>query len=99
MLYYFHVRFRFDPQKSQLLKGNPKRRLSFVEAQEIFDHPHYVDQKSDQPEQYRAIGWARGQLYSLIFEMRSDDAGEFYWLVTLWKATSHERKLYEKHSE
>ena len=50
------------------------------------------------PEQYRAIGWVRGQLYSVVFEMREDEEGEYYHLVTLWKATTQERKLYEDHS-
>jgi hypothetical protein len=40
----------------------------------------------------------RGLLYSVIFEIREDAEGEFYHLVTLWKATSAERKLYEEHN-
>jgi hypothetical protein len=39
-----------------------------------------------------------GRLYSVIFEIRADAEGEFYHLVTLWKATSAERKLYEEHT-
>ena len=50
------------------------------------------------PLQLRAIGWVRGLLYSVIFEIREDAEGEFYHLVTLWKATSAERKLYEEHN-
>jgi hypothetical protein len=37
-------------------------------------------------------------MYSLIFEMRHDSAGEYYQLVTLWKFTHQERKLYEEYS-
>jgi len=37
-------------------------------------------------------------MYSLIFEMRHDSAGEYYHLVRLWKSTHQERKLYEEHS-
>jgi hypothetical protein len=44
------------------------------------------------------LGWVSGQLYSLIFEVREDDEGEFYHLVTLWKATKQEQKLYEDHT-
>jgi len=33
-------------------------------------------------------------LYSLIFEMREDQEGELYHLVTLWKSTREERELY-----
>jgi len=29
----------------------------FEEAREIFTRPYYQDQRSDLPEQYRAIGW------------------------------------------
>jgi uncharacterized DUF497 family protein len=56
---------------------------------------YYQDQRSDLPEQHRAIGWVGQRLYSLIFEMREDDEGEFYHLVTLWKATREEGELYE----
>jgi hypothetical protein len=50
------------------------------------------------PEQYRAIGWVGQQLYSVIFEVREDEEGEYFHLVTLWKATREEEQLYEKHS-
>jgi len=50
------------------------------------------------PEQYRAIGWVGEKLYALIFEVREDNDGEYYHLVTLWKATTQEHQLYEKHS-
>jgi hypothetical protein len=50
------------------------------------------------PEQHRAIGWVGQRLYSLIFEVRKDDEGEFYRLVTLWKATREERELYEENA-
>lgn len=38
------------------------------------------------------------RLYSLIFEVREDVEGEFYHLVTLWRATLEEEELYEEHS-
>ena len=53
---------------------------------------------ADVPEQFRAIGWVGERLYSVIFEIREDAEGEFLHLVTLWKATSEERKLYEENS-
>ena len=88
------MRFHFDPAKSRLLRQNPHRGIGFEEVQEIFSRPYYQDQRSDLPEQYRAIGFVGQQLYSLIFEIREDEEGEFYHLVTLWKATREERKLY-----
>lgn len=92
------MRFRFDARKSRRLRANPKRGIGFEEAQEIFSHPYYLDQRSDLPEQYRAIGWLAGQLYTVIFEEREDDDGEYCHLVTLWKATKEERQLYEQNS-
>ena len=80
------------------LRANPKRGIGFEEAQEIFEQPYYLDQRSDMPEQYRAIGWVRQKLYALIFEIREDEDGEYYHLVTLWKATTEEQQLYEEHS-
>ena len=49
------MRFDFDAQKSKRLRANLKRGIGFEEAQEIFEQPYYLDQRSDMPEQYRAI--------------------------------------------
>src|SRR6266849_6606949 len=92
------MRFHFDERKSARLRANPKRGIGFEEAQEVFSHPYYLDQRSDLPEQYRAIGWVGEQLYTVIFEVRQDEEGEYYHLVTLWKATKQEQQLYGEHS-
>jgi len=55
-------------EKSARLRANPKRGIGFEEAQEVFSHPYYLDQRSDWPEQYRAIGWVGKQLYSVILK-------------------------------
>ena len=89
------MRFHFDARKSRRLRANPHRGIGFEEAQEIFSRPYYLDQRSDVPEQYRAIGWVGDRLYSVIFEVREDREGEYYHLVTLWKATQEEQQLYE----
>jgi uncharacterized DUF497 family protein len=78
--------------------ASDKRGIGFAEAQEIFKHPYYLDQRSDMPEQYGATGWVGEMLYALIFEVREDNDGEYYHLVTLWKATTQEQQLYEEHS-
>ncbi len=91
------MRFDFDRNKSSLLRNNPKRGIGFEEAQEILSQPYYEDCRSDDPEQFRAIGWVNGQLYSLVYEVREDVGGEYYRLVTLWKSTREERRLYEQH--
>ena len=90
------MRFKFNKKKSESLRKNPKRKIGFKEAKEIWQHPYYEDQRSDGPEQFRVIGWVKGKLYSVIYEIREDDEGEYYYLITLWKATKEEEKLYEK---
>jgi len=90
------VRFKFDKNKSQILRNNPKRGIGFEKAKEIWSYPYYEDCRSDDPEQYRAIGWVNGKLYSVIFEIRDDSKGEYIHLVTLWKSTPQERALYEQ---
>lgn len=89
------MRFRFSRAKSDSLRSNPKRGIGFEESLEIFEHPYYQDQRSDDPEQYRAIGWVKARLFSLVFEIREDELGEYFHLVTLWRATKEERELYE----
>ena len=74
-------------KSSRRLRANPKGGIGFEEAEEIFSRPYYLDQRLDLPEQYRAIGWVKEKLYTLIFEVRADEGGEYYHLVTLWKAT------------
>ena len=93
------MRFHFDERKSTCLRQNPKRGVGFEEAQELFSHPYYLDQRSDCPEQYRAVGWVGEQLYAVIFEMREDEENEYCHLVILWKVTKQVRKLYEEHSQ
>ena len=92
------MRFHFDERKSGRLRANQKRGVGFEEAQEVFSHPYYLDQRLDSTEQYRAIGWVGEQMYTVIFEVREDDEGEYYHLITLWKATKQEQQLYAEHS-
>jgi uncharacterized DUF497 family protein len=92
------VRLHFDRRKSERLRGNRKRGIGFEETLELFSRPYYQDNRSDLPEQHRAIGWVGDRLYTVIFEVREDGEGEFYHLVTLWKATREERRLYEENS-
>ena len=88
------MRFDFDSDKSKRLEANPERGIGFEEVQALFGAEHITDKRSDDPEQFRAIGWVSGTLYSVIYEVRQDADGEFYHLVTLWKATKEERRAY-----
>ena len=86
------MRIQFDPSKSRLVKL--KHGISLKQAQDIFDQPYIVDQRSDDPEQYRAIGWCRGFLCSVIFEIRWDADGDYYHLITAWKSSKQEEESY-----
>lgn len=86
------MRFSFDPRKSRLVKE--KHGVSLDNARAIFDQAYIVDRKNDNPEQFRAIGWCRGELCSVIFEVRQDTLGTYNHLVTAWKATQQEQRSY-----
>jgi uncharacterized DUF497 family protein len=89
------MRFQFSKAKSESLRRNPKRGVGFEEAQDVFARPYYQDRRSDDPEQYRAIGWLQDRLFTVIFEIREDGLGEYCHFVTLWRSTREERELYE----
>ena len=86
------MRFEFNRSKSRAVKR--KHGLSLEEAREVFDQAYLVDRKNHDPEQFRAIGWCGGRLCSVIFEIRHDVGGEYYHLVTAWKATQEEEQTY-----
>jgi uncharacterized DUF497 family protein len=86
------IRFGFERNKSRDVKR--KHGVSLKEAQDTFDQVYVVDQKNDNPEQFRAIGWCGGSLCSVIFEIGHDSEGEYYRLVTAWKATKEEEQSY-----
>ena len=86
------MRFKFDQEKSRDVQR--KYGISLEEAREIFDQTYLVDQKSDDPEQFRAVGWCGGRLCSVIFEIRFDSEGEYHHLITAWKATQQEEQAY-----
>jgi len=92
------MRFKFDQKKSERLRNDPRRKIGFEEAQELFDNIYLEDQHVDYPNQYRAIGWVREKLYTVVYEAREDKDGEYYHLVTLWKATKQEMKIYEENN-
>ena len=90
------MRFGFDQSKSWAVKR--KHGVSLKEAQGIFDQTYLVDRKNDDQEQFRAIGWCRGRICSVIFEVRHDEEGEYYHLVTAWKATKEEEQNYAENA-
>lgn len=90
------MRFEFYTSKSRAVKE--KHGVDLKEAQEIFNQAYLVDQRSDDPEQHRAIGWCCGILCSVIFEVRHDSEGDYYHLVTAWKATKEEEQSYAENA-
>ena len=86
------MRYSYDPRKNRIVRR--KHGVSLKQAAEIFDQVNIIDRRSDDPEHYRAIGWSRGHLCSVIFEIRHDSEGEYYHLVAAWKATAREERDY-----
>ena len=86
------MRFKFDREKNRETKR--KHGISLEEVQEIFDQAYIVDQRNDDPEQYRAIGWCGGLLCSVVFEIRHDREGEYHHLITAWRSTKEEQQAY-----
>jgi uncharacterized DUF497 family protein len=92
------MRIKFDKKKSEKLRNDPRRKIGFEEAQELFDKVFIEDQHIDYPHQWRATGWVRGKLYTVVYEEREDKEGEYYHLVTHRKATKAERLAYEENT-
>jgi uncharacterized DUF497 family protein len=95
---HIRMRFSFDSRKSRRLRANPRRCIGFEEARELFSKPYWLDRRSDVPEQFLAVGWVGDRLYSVIFEVREGQEGEILHLVTLWRSTKEEVRLYEDNS-
>jgi hypothetical protein len=73
------------------------RALAWLVAAKLTLNPHTQDRRMRHPNSLHGpVG--HPSLYSVIFEIREAAEGEYYHLVTLWKATTTERKLYEEHS-
>lgn len=92
------IRFHFDARKDRKLRADARRGIGFADTEEIFLHDYFIRRRDEVPEQFSAIGWVKGRLYSLVYEIREDARGEYYHLVTLWRATKEERQLYEENS-
>jgi len=63
------MRFKYDSAKSEKLRKDPRRKIGFEEVKEIWTHYHYVDCRSDDPEQFRSIGWVIGKLITVIMKL------------------------------
>jgi uncharacterized DUF497 family protein len=95
---YTGLRFHFDARKDRKLRESGQRGIGFADAEEIFRHRYFLSYRNENPEQFCATGWVMEKMYSLVYEVRKDNEGEFYHLVTLWKATREEIALYEENA-
>ena len=86
------MRIRWDEAKRQLVLK--KRGIDFAQLGELLNWPYVEDQRSDDPEQYRIIGFAAGQLVTFIVEFRQDQLDEYIWVITAWHSTKQEQKVY-----
>jgi uncharacterized DUF497 family protein len=86
------VHIRRDEKKRQHVLQ--RRRIDFATLGDLFCLPYLEDQRSEDPEQYRIIGFARGKATTFISEYRTDALGEFVWVVTAWNSTATEKQIY-----
>ena len=92
------MRFHFDERKSSRLRANPKRGVGFEKCRRFPPTQYYLTTARIVPSSTeRSAGWKNGCTL-LFFEVRKDEEGEYYHLVTLWKATRQEQELYEEHA-
>ena len=88
------MRLYWEEAKRQLVLF--ARDIDFAHLQDLFFLPYIEEQKNDDPEQYRIIGFWQGKLCSFIVEYRTDEQGEYIWVVTAWNSTKQEQQAYEQ---
>jgi uncharacterized DUF497 family protein len=88
------MRIRWDESKRQQVLQ--RRHIDFARLEEVFALPYVEDQRRDDPEQYRLIGFVGGRLVTFIVEYREDTRGEVLWVVTAWHTTAQEQRTYEQ---
>ncbi len=91
------MRIQWDEDKRQKILA--ERKLDFAELEDLLYQPYVEDQSLSYTEQYRIIGFARGRLATFIVEYRQDALGEFIWVVTAWRSTLQEQKIYEQETQ
>lgn len=88
------MRIRWDEDKRQLVLKS--RGIDFAHLDRLLYLPYIEDQRSDDPEQYRIIGFAQDRLVTFIVEYREDELEEYIWVVTAWHSTQQEQRAYER---
>jgi uncharacterized DUF497 family protein len=91
------MRIQWDEDKRQKILA--ERKLDFADLEDLLYQPYVEDRSLSYTEQYRVIGFARGRLATFIVEYRQDILGEFIWVVTAWRSTLQEQKVYEQETQ
>lgn len=90
--------FKWDPQKGEINKR--KHGVSFEVAQTVFDDPFHLsllDSKKHHEERWITLGQSiEGLLLVVVHTYFSAEVGEIVRLISARRATSKERKNYEK---
>ena len=91
------MRIRWDEHKRQkILK---ERKIDFADLEDLLYQPYVEDQSLSYGDQYRIIGFERGRLVTFVVEYREDLIGDFIWVVTAWKSTPQEKRIYEQETQ
>ncbi|MEK7487322.1 MAG: hypothetical protein AABZ60_23580 [Planctomycetota bacterium] len=84
----------WDESKRKLVLK--KRHIDFAHLQQLFLFPYLEEPLLNNPEQYRIVGFVQETLTTFIIEYREEELEEIIWVVTAWKSTKQEEKLYEE---
>lgn len=69
------MHIRWDEAKRQEVLQ--RRQIDFAVLHDMLSLPYVADQRRDDPEQYRVIGFGQGRLVTFIVEYRQDAIGEY----------------------
>ena len=69
------MRLRWEEAKRQ--ERLQRRQMDFAVLHDVLSLPYVEDQRSDDPEQCRVIGFGQGRLVTFIVEYRHDAIGEY----------------------
>jgi len=91
-------RVEWDPAKNR--RNKTKHGIDFETAQLVFDDPFFVsfiERVEDGEERWHAIGMIEDVLLIVaVHAYRVEGSEEVIRMISARRATSHERKLYEK---
>ena len=91
------MRIRWDEHNRQ--KIFKERKIDFGDLKDLLYQPYVEDQSLSYGDQYRIIGFEGGRLVTFVVEYRQDPIGDFIWVVTAWKSTPQEKRIYEQETQ